>query len=82
MKGIVFNLLQEAVEQAHGDDAWDAILGDAGMPGIYTSLGSYPDEDLTRLVAAAAARLGLPADVVVRWFGGRALHLLCVTYGV
>lgn len=80
MKGVVFNLLQEAVEATHGDDVWDAILADAGLVGAYTSLGSYPDEDLGRLVAAASARLGKPQDAIIRWFGARALALLATRY--
>lgn len=72
MKGIVFNLLEEIVASEHGEDTWDDLLDDAGLDGAYTSLGNYADEELMRLVAAASARLELPADDVVRWFGRHA----------
>lgn len=72
MKGIVFNLLEEIVVAQYGEDTWDDLLDDAGLDGAYTSLGNYVDEDLMRLVAAASARLELPADEVVRWFGRNA----------
>lgn len=72
MKGIVFNLLEEIVVAQYGEDTWDDLLDDAGLDGAYTSLGNYVDEDLMRLVAAASARLELPADDVVRWFGRNA----------
>jgi hypothetical protein len=69
MKGIVFNLLADLVRREHGEDTWDRLIEAAGVDGVYTSLGSYPDSDMTKLVQAAAARLGLPADAVLRWFG-------------
>lgn len=72
MKGIVFNLLEEIVADEYGEDTWDDLLDDAGLDGSYTSLGNYGDEELMQLVAAASARLELPADDVVRWFGRNA----------
>ncbi|MBS1808147.1 MAG: heme NO-binding domain-containing protein [Acidobacteria bacterium] len=81
MKGIVFNLLEEVTCQQLGEETWDTLLEDAEMDGAYTSLGSYPDEDLMRLVAAASARLSLSPDEVVRWFGVHALPLMAKRYG-
>lgn len=80
MKGIVFNLLQQIVTRDHGEDAWDDLLDAAGLEGAYTSLGSYPDEDLGGLVAAASQALDMPPDDVVRWFGRNALPLLAGSY--
>src|SRR4029450_10824779 len=54
MKGVVFNLLEEVVRRRHGEDTWDALLDQAGLAGSYTSLGSYPDEDMSKLVLAAS----------------------------
>src|SRR5258708_3928846 len=76
MKGIIFNLVEEVVSSAHGSAAWDRILDAAGLDGAYTSLGSYPDDDLMRLVAAASEALGVAADAVVRQIGQGALPLL------
>jgi hypothetical protein len=72
VKGIVFNVLEEIVTREHGEDAWDDLLDDARLGGSYTSLGNYGDEDLTRLVDAASARLGVPPNDIVRWFGRNA----------
>jgi hypothetical protein len=80
MKGIIFNLLEEVVRSAHGDEAWDGLLEASGLDGAFTSLGSYPDEHLAKLVAAASAALGQPPDAVVRWFGRSALPLLAQRY--
>jgi hypothetical protein len=80
MKGIVFNLLEEVVRREHGEKAWDDILAAAGVEGAYTSLGSYDDSELPRLVAAASQLLGIPPYEVVRWFGRQALPLLARKY--
>lgn len=80
MKGIVFNLLEEVVRREHGEDAWDALLEATGLTGAYTSLGSYDDEELFRLVAAASSALHLAPDEIVRWFGRGAMPLLAEKY--
>jgi hypothetical protein len=80
MKGIVFNLLQQVVTDAYGADAWDDLLDRSGSSGIYTSLGSYPDEELESLVETACAMLGLTREAVLRWFGTEAMPLLAQAY--
>ena len=54
MKGVVFNLLEEFVRRAHGEDTWDALLARAHVDGAYTSVGNYADADLGALVGAGA----------------------------
>ena len=76
----MFNLLEQVVTSAHGDDVWDQLLDDAGVDGAYTSLGNYPDEELVALVTAASEALDTPADDVVRWFGEQTLPLFAVRY--
>lgn len=76
MKGIIFNLAEEVVTSLHGEDVWDAVLDGAGVDGSYTSLGSYPDEELVALVAAAGDLLGAPPDDVLRSLGEGAMPLL------
>jgi len=80
MKGIVFNLLEEVVIRHHGEDVWDTLLDAAGLDGNYTSLGSYPDEDMGKLVAVAATALNISAIDVQRWFGRQAMPLLVARY--
>lgn len=72
MKGVIFNLLEEIVRDEFGEDTWDALLAAAKLDGAYTSLGNYPDEDLTRIVMAAAAALKKEPQEIVRWAGERA----------
>lgn len=69
MKGIIFNLLEEAVIEQFGDGVWEDLLAASGAGGVYTSLGSYPDAEAVALVGAASAALDQPAADVLRWFG-------------
>ena len=81
MKGLAFNTLEHVVTRDHGEDAWDDILDRARLDGAYTSLGSYPDEHLMRLVAAASDALDTPPDAVVRWFGREACRIFAEIEG-
>jgi hypothetical protein len=80
VKGIVFNLLEQAVSRDYGEDTWDDLLSAAGLVGAYTSLGSYPDDHLGRLVGAASGALRLPPQDVIRWFGREAMPALAQAY--
>jgi hypothetical protein len=80
MKGIIFNLLEEVVSKEHGESTWDALLDATGLPGVYTSVGSYPDEDLMTLVGKACEMLNTDADTLVRWFGQESLPILADRY--
>jgi hypothetical protein len=82
VKGIVFNLLERVVERRLGEAAWDQLLDTTGLDGSYTSLGSYPDEDVRKLVAAGAAMLGQTPNEVLRWFGREAMPMLAEHYPV
>jgi hypothetical protein len=80
MKGIIFNLLEEVVVSNYGEDTWDQLLTATALDGAYTSLGSYPDEQIQELVAAASRMLGLTSFEVLRWFGRQAIPLLFDRY--
>ncbi|EGF33199.1 hypothetical protein IMCC9480_951 [Oxalobacteraceae bacterium IMCC9480] len=80
MKGIIFNLLEEAVSKEFGDATWDKLLDEANLSGAYTSLGNYADGEVVALVGAASKALNLPPRDILRWFGQRALPMLAVRY--
>lgn len=82
MKGIVFNLLEEAVSREFGPNTWDDLLDAAGLDGAYTSLGSYADEEVFKLVAAASTALKRSPDDILRWFGRCAMPLLAERYPI
>jgi hypothetical protein len=80
VKGIVFNLLEQAVTDRYGEEVWDSLLDAARVEGVYTAVGTYPHEQLQAIVGAASAALGIPADDLVRWFGREALPMLAAKY--
>lgn len=81
MKGVVFNLLEEAVSASHGPAVWDDLLDAAELDGSYTSLGSYPDEEIFALVGAASKALDVAPGEILRWFGRAAMPMLAERYG-
>jgi hypothetical protein len=80
MKGVIFNLLASAVCDEHGEDMWDELLDRAGLEGAWTSVGSYPHQDLLRVTAEAAAMWGWTQDDVIRWFGRAAIPRLAAAF--
>ena len=80
MKGIVFNLLEEVTVQHYGEGTWDKLLQARGLTGAYTSLGSYPDEEILGLVCSASEVLSSTPFEVLRWFGFHAMPLLFQRY--
>ena len=82
MKGIIFNVVEEVVHDRYGPDAWDAMLAATGLDGAYTSLGSYPDEELTALVGAACAMTQATAPEILRALGTGAMPRLHERYPV
>src|SRR5262249_46121276 len=70
----------EVVIKRHGEAAWDGLLDATGLAGAYTSLGSYPDEEIVKLVGAGATALNMQPTELLRWFGREAMPLLAVHY--
>ena len=80
IKGIIFSLLEEVVVGEHGADAWDDTLERAGLDGAYTAVGSYPDSEFLRLLAALPDAPDVRSEPQLRWFGAKALPLLAQPY--
>ncbi len=80
MKGIIFNLLEHLVLRDHGLQTWERLLHETKLKGVYTALGTYPDEDLQALLGAASSALNTTPDNLLRWFGRQAMPLLADRY--
>ena len=80
MKGVIFNVIEEAIVAEHGDEVWDSLLDAAGVDGAYTALGDYPDDELFRLVAAGSAALGVAERELIRRLGRTSLLALSERY--
>ena len=80
MKGVIFNLAEQVVCAEYGEDTWDDLLEAAGLDGAYSSLGSYDDADLAKLVCAASEALQLSPNDIVRWIGCKSLPRMASAY--
>lgn len=80
MKGILFNLFEEMVDARYGEQAWDSLLAVAGLEGGYSSLGTYADAELARLVGACASMTGRSDAEMLRALGQHSLKGLSERY--
>ncbi len=69
MKGVLFNVVEDVVTEAMSADAWDDVVEDSDVAGAYTSLGTYPDEELGRIVHSTAEAAGLSESETLRLTG-------------
>ena len=69
IKGLLFDIVREVVAEVLGEDAWDNAIEAAGIEGAYTSLGNYPDIELSKLVQLLSESAGLTPDETLRVVG-------------
>ncbi|MBL8828955.1 MAG: heme NO-binding domain-containing protein, partial [Planctomycetaceae bacterium] len=80
MKGVVFTTLNDLVEDRFGLATWDELLERSGSSGVYTSAGTYPDQELFTLVGGLSELLQVDADKLVRTFGEFMFNKLAAHY--
>jgi hypothetical protein len=71
MKGLVFTTFYDFCAQNLGEDALDDVITASGVPndGAYTSVGTYPFEEMVALITALCQITGLGMPHVLRDFG-------------
>lgn len=71
MKGIIFVKFNEFIEELWGDWFWDELLEDAELPseGIYTSVGTYDDQELYTLIGLVVDKQNISAKDAQFAFG-------------
>lgn len=71
MKGLVFTTYYSYCEERYGADMVDDIIEDADLPnnGAYTSVGTYPFEEMVALVTALMKRTGKSLKTILEEFG-------------
>lgn len=71
MKGIVFALFGEMIEQKLGFEGWDALIEATGPPsrGVYVSTETYDDAELIAYLATLSERSGKSPDELNFIFG-------------
>lgn len=71
MKGLVFTEFMEMVESTWSLDMVDRIIADSKVAsgGAYTSVGTYPHDEMVALVVALSEQTNLPVAALVQTFG-------------
>lgn len=71
MKGIVFTEFLDMVEREFGEALMEDIIDNANLAsgGAYTSVGSYPAEEMTALVRQLSMKTQLPNEALLEKFG-------------
>lgn len=82
MKGVVFTVFLEMVEETFGDDVLDNVLDDAetSTDGAFTAVGTYPFEDMAALVGELSKQVNAPPADLIRAFGQYLFHVLVKSY--
>jgi Haem-NO-binding len=71
MKGVVFTTFYTHCEDRFGVEMLDDIIQDADLPnkGAYTSVGSYPFQEMVALITALVRRTGQSMPTILDDFG-------------
>lgn len=83
MKGMVFTELMDMVEANFGAEILEEMIEGAGLPhgGVYTAVGSYPHEEIVRLVVTLSQRVEVPVPDLVKAFGAYLFDRFSQMYG-
>jgi predicted hydrocarbon binding protein len=84
MKGVVFIILNEMIEDQHGIDTWEIILNKVQpeSEGIYIATESYADEEMVKYVQVISELLEVPTSAVTKLFGRHLFDELNSRYSV
>ena len=70
MKGVIFNILEEMVEENYGMAVWNDILDEANQDqGIFIAGKRYQDETLFQFVQIICQKLEQPSHIIISAFG-------------
>lgn len=84
MKGVVFTVFNDMVEQEVGIEIWDRILDSVNPDsrGIYTAVEDFPDEELVALITELSGSTGKPVLELLYDFGQYLFHALAMKHSV
>jgi hypothetical protein len=71
MKGVVFTELIEMIEDLMGLEFTNKVIEDARLEneGAYTAIGTYPTQDLLKLLESLSKHAENPQDKIVKGYG-------------
>ncbi|MBU1664869.1 MAG: heme NO-binding domain-containing protein [Gammaproteobacteria bacterium] len=82
MKGMIFTEFMEMVEVTWSLDMVDTLIvrSNVASGGAYTSVGSYPHEEMIALVGALSQETGIAAPDLIRTFGQHLFGRFALAY--
>ena len=83
MKGLIFRELVDMIDAVYGADVLDEVMGAAELPvsnGAYTTVGTYPIEEMVSLVACLSDRVGQAPCDLLQAFGRHILGRFYIRY--
>jgi hypothetical protein len=82
MKGVVFTEFLEYVEKCYSPELVDDIIeaSDLASGGAYTSVGTYPYQELVKLIQALSAKTGSEVPDLIHAFGKHLFGRLITAY--
>jgi hypothetical protein len=71
VKGLVFTTFYDFFDARFGADMLEDVIDDAGLPhgGAYTSVGTYPFDEMVALMTAGVKHSGCPMPEMMQQFG-------------
>lgn len=70
MHGVIHSELKRYIEVNHESGGWGEIVEEAGLSDkLYTTVGTYPDDEIHAIVGAASALTGAPKEDILEDFG-------------
>lgn len=82
MHGIIHAQLKQFVVDKHGNDAWQAVLKEAGLGHkVYLANTTYEDADAIAIVMAGSKLTNTPPDDIMEAFGEFIVPALLSTFG-
>jgi hypothetical protein len=83
MKGMVFTELMDMVEASFGETVLEEMIDGAQLShgGSYTAVGSYPHEEIVRLVISLSKQVHVPVPDLVKAFGVHLFGRFTEAYG-
>jgi len=82
MKGMVFTVFIDMVEDKFGDDVADQMITQAELPnnGAYTAVGTYDYKELVTMVVWLSGNQKIPAPELIKVFGDHLFGVLAQSY--
>jgi len=82
MKGVVFTVFQEMVEDQFGVETYDGLVEACDLPSgaAYTAVGTYEHTELLQLVGQLSQQTGTPVPYLVKAFGRHLFGALATSY--